>query len=1211
MSRFVTTILSLAAFSGALIAVLGWPPGAPTAPPARSGAMESLEFWSEARSYPENNIAPDKYTKAFEWAKQARLKRRLPALDGSGWNYIGPANLSGRMLAIALNPQNPNTIYAGSASGGLWRSYTGGVEGDWERVPTGYPVLGVAAIAIDPGDSNVIYIGTGEVYRYAGTAGGLVVRTTRGSYGMGILKSTDGGANWSKSLDWSYNQQRGVQALRLNPLNASTVWAATTEGIYRSTDAGGSWTNELALQMGQDIVIHPVDTLKMLVSTGNLGLSNYVVRTTDGGAIWIGSTPKDFSGKTLLAQYQSNPDIVFASVADSTTGVGSLWRTDDFGGAWTEVSNSTTNAIFGVQGWYSHFVAVHPDDSSIVFHAGVPARRSTNGGVTFSGVGGTYSDHHAYAYDPTNPDILYVANDDGIYRSTNFGSSFTKVSVNLGTGQFYNGFSNSASDSLIALGQVQDHIPGYLYQGSPTWPLSAVDEVGWTAIDQTNDFIMYAGTRDGGSVRKSTNRGVSFGATGGGFSGLSCWNAPFVLSPSNPNVLYFGRSRIFKSTNAAATWVATNGGSVLDGNPALSMAVSATDPDVVYVGTAPRVDRTHIFRTTDGGTTWADVTGPLPDRHPLDIAVDPLDPSTAYVGYGGYGTGHVFKTTDAGASWTDITGTLPDIPVTALLVDPANSAVVYLGSDVGVVISTNGGGTWEPLNDGLPEALLVSDLSMTPSNRTLRASTHGNSVWERKMPTGLPSLAGVVPAGGETWNVGSVRTISWAQTLVSTVSIDYSTDDGATWIPVAASVPAWPDSFQWSVPPTPTTLGRVRVRSGADTLLGSQSAGPFSITFEGVILDLDADWNLLSVPMEVPDSSRGALFPASLGKAYRFDGSYAAVETLETGRGYWLKLPAPELHPVGGDSIFIDTLAGPKGWVLLGSISSPVAASSVVTVPPGLIVSPFFGYDGSYSTDDTVRPGRGYWVKLGGPGLVILDATAPPSSAPATVNGTPPPGTGTLRFSDAGGRSASLRLTQRPGDHPAVAELPPLPPAGGFDVRFPEGSFIAVADDGAHPIRTQGLRLPVIVSWELPAGESYLFSPGDGSPIRLAGTGSVELGSIRGASIRRTSDPGGVTPDAFSLDRNYPNPFNPVTQIRFVIPGDGTSPDGSTPNGTVAASLTIYDVAGREAGRLIDGGVTPGAHTVEWNAQGSPAGVYFCVLRSGGRSLSMKMLLVK
>ncbi len=263
--------------------------------------------------------------------------------------------------------------------------------------------------------------------------------------------------------------------------------------------------------------------------------------------------------------------------------------------------------------------------------------------------------------------------------------------------------------------------------------------------------------------------------------------------------------------------------------------------------------RTHVYRTTDGGGSWADVTGPLPDRYPLDLCVDPQNPSVAYVGYGGYGADHVFKTTDAGGSWSDVSGTLPDIPATALLVDPANSSVVYLGTDIGVYISTNGGGSWEPFNDGLPEAVLVSDLTMTPSNRTLRAATHGNSVFERKMPAALPGLSGIVPAGGETWEAGSQQTISWSQALVATVKIDYSTDNGSTWLPVAASVPAWPGSYPWTVPATLTTQARVRVSSTADTLLSASSAGPFTIAFDGVILDLAADWNLVSVPIGVPD----------------------------------------------------------------------------------------------------------------------------------------------------------------------------------------------------------------------------------------------------------------------------------------------------------------------------------------------------------------------
>ncbi|NIW79968.1 MAG: hypothetical protein GWN16_11135, partial [Calditrichae bacterium] len=128
-----------------------------------------------------------------------------------------------RTLVVEFNPQNPNTIFAGSASGGLWRSYSAGRGADaWEYVPTGFPVLGVSSIAFVPGDSNTFYIGTGEVYNYQNVGTDPAYRSTRGSYGIGILKTTDGGQTWSKSLDWSYNQQHGVWAVEVNPLNPNT-----------------------------------------------------------------------------------------------------------------------------------------------------------------------------------------------------------------------------------------------------------------------------------------------------------------------------------------------------------------------------------------------------------------------------------------------------------------------------------------------------------------------------------------------------------------------------------------------------------------------------------------------------------------------------------------------------------------------------------------------------------------------------------------------------------------------------------------------------------------------------------------------------------------------------------------------------------------------------------------------------------------------------
>lgn len=706
----------------------------------KSGAMQALEEWSRARAYPFNDIPPDGYMKAYQSSKTSMKNLPRSPLVSSTWEPIGPLDTDsrGRTISVAINPMNVNTIYCGAASGGLWRSRQASTGGDWVRLNLGFPALGIAAIVIDPADTNTMYLGTGEVYRYGVAVGGLIVRTTRGSYGVGILKSTDGGTTWTKSLDWTYNQQRGVQQIKINPLNRNTVVAATTEGVYRSFDGGNNWSLVLPVVMATDIVYNRKDTTQLLAACGNFKSTGYgIYRSTDGGTNWsiTSGGQSNYSGKTHLDAYYANSSTVYASVADSTTGVGSLWRSVDFGGTWTQIN---TDAIFGVQGWYSHFVAVKPTDSSRIVHAGLSAYKSINGGISFVGSGGGYSDNHNYAYEPGHPDILYVVNDNGIYRSTNFGDSFSNIGNGMQTLQFYNGFSNSSTDSLLAMGQVQDHIPGYIYRGSTVWQRSAYDECGWTGIDPTNDFVMYAAGRgdvSGTNIVKSTDRGNSFFGAGG-FSGPAAWNSPFVIAPSSTNILYFGSAYVYRSANAAGSWAVTNGGAALDGNPALSMAISSTNPDTVIVGMAPYVARSHIFLTTNGGTSWSNITGILPDRYPMDLAINPKNTKTMFATFGGFGTGHVFKSTNLGTTWTDISGTLPDAPTPAILVDPIDTSVVFVGNDIGVYISTNSGASWSGYSEGLPEAVISADLSMNLSAHKLRIATHGNGVYERSVLIG-------------------------------------------------------------------------------------------------------------------------------------------------------------------------------------------------------------------------------------------------------------------------------------------------------------------------------------------------------------------------------------------------------------------------------------------------------------------------------------------
>jgi photosystem II stability/assembly factor-like uncharacterized protein len=709
----------------------------------RSGALEAMEFWSSARAYPRQDIPAATYYREASRLRAARDECSLRTESAEAWRFLGPTNFSGRMITVAVNPANPATLYAGSASGGLWRM---GSDRRWERVQTGFPVLGVNAIAIDPADTNTIFLGTGEVYQYRSSVGGQVIRTTRGSYGMGILKSTDGARSWDPSLDWSYDQRRGVQAIRFNPRNTRTVFAATSEGVLRSSNAGESWEMVLDVIMARDLVVHDADTTRVLAACGNFSSAEAgVYASRDGGLRFekITGLPA-FSGMARFGVYAANPDLIYLHLAEATTVVGGLWRSTDFGQSWEMISFDNTG---DVQGWYSRFLAVHPRDSSIILRGAQGLYRSLDEGRTFARYSGgvCWADFHDAAYDPVDPELLYIADDGGIWRTTDFGESFSFVGDGLQTSQFYNGFSCSAADSLLALGQVQDHF-GWMYRGSESWSEGGVDEVGWTAINQQNDNVIYAGSRSGGGVYRSTDRGSQFYRLSSSFLGSASWNTPLVLSAADPSVLYFGRSRVYKSTDAGDSWFPTSRGAELDGNPPLSMAIAASSPDTVYVGTVPISSRAGIFRTTNGGSSWEDCTGWLPDRYPMDLAVDPSDSRVVYCAFGGFDTTRVARSTDAGETWADISGTLPNVPTTALAVDPFAHGDLYAGTDLGVFLTTDGGLSWVLLPENLPEALIVADLAISPSNRTLRLASHSNGVYERPLRPSLPTAVHAQPA---------------------------------------------------------------------------------------------------------------------------------------------------------------------------------------------------------------------------------------------------------------------------------------------------------------------------------------------------------------------------------------------------------------------------------------------------------------------------------
>jgi len=732
-----------------------------------SGAMQALDYWAAQRAYP-NAVIPD-VGFAAAWEQAQLVERTDNGIDDATapWELLGPSNIGGRTLCLAIHPWNPDILFAGSASGGLWKTTVGGVGADaWDYVATGYPVLGVSSIAIDAQDPQVMYIGTGEVYRYQESMGGEVIRTTRGSYGIGVLKTSDGGASWSKVLDWSYEQRRGVWMIAIDPLNSSRVFAATTEGIYRSTNAGASWTLVHPVVMGTDIRINPANPAILFAACGNFGSTDHgIYRSQDGGDSWVKLTtglPSSWTGKAQLFIAPTDPNRIFASIANEGAGRG-LYRSLDGGDTWQQRTGVDYQQY---QGWYSHYVVVSPFDADELYVGGIEIWRSTNGGSSITElsswqeayygtsppegpIGGphyAHADHHFAVWHPTDPNTVFFTSDGGIFKTTNAGQSFQSLIGGYATTQFYNGFANSATNHDRAIGGLQDNFTA-IYDGTIAWRRVIGGDGIWAAINQQDDDTMY-GSWQYLNMERSRNGGASWSYIAPPDQGETAFVAPYICSPSNPDVLYAGRNRVYKSTNEGTSWTTTNGGLPLNGNnPVLCLVMSEASPDTVYASTSPIYDRGRLYRTTNGGTSWQEITGILPDRYYTDLTVDPQDASILYVALMGYGSSHLFRSADAGDSWQDIGDGLPDVPATSVAVDPdypyvdPNAPyVIYVGTDLGVFISVDGGQNWLSFQSGMPLAM-VNDLKVFRPDRKLRAATHGNAAFERDLFD--PTMTGV------------------------------------------------------------------------------------------------------------------------------------------------------------------------------------------------------------------------------------------------------------------------------------------------------------------------------------------------------------------------------------------------------------------------------------------------------------------------------------
>ncbi|TMQ19718.1 MAG: glycosyl hydrolase [Deltaproteobacteria bacterium] len=677
-------------------------------------------------------------------------------LDAAGtWELRGPVNVGGRVADVIGDPANAATFYVGAASGGVWKTTDGGAT--FTQIFDGQGSQSIGALAIDPRNSNVLYVGTGE----ASPGGGSVTYP-----GDGVWKTTDGGATWQHlGLD----QTIAIGRIVVDPRNPNNVFVAATghlfsrnidRGVYRSQDGGATWTKVLFVSDiagAVDVAIDPVDPSRVFAATWERirtpsartygGPGSGLWRSTDGGTTWTrlaGGLPAPTTEPSRIgvAIAPSSPTTVYTIFyRKSDQGLDGLFRSVDGGTTWTRQTVTNLAGIIGAQGFWSGRIFVHPTNPSEIWVDGVGLARSTNGGASFSSVAGLHADHHAQWFFPGNPATILKGNDGGLYRSTNGGTSWTHFD-NLPISQFYTVEAHPAEPFKI-YGGLQDNGVKRTTTGSLNDWSNVIGGDGFEVlVDPRSTQVIYAESQFG-ALSRSTDGGATFRSATSGLSGRLGWKTPLAIDPASTgtgltSTVYIGSHMLFKSTNSAGSWTAISG-DLTNGNQGTggvvfgtitTIAVSPTNRNTIYIGT----DDGNVWVTRDAGATYTRLDAALPDLWVTRVAVDPTSDAIAYATFSGFRVDqplpHVFRTTNFGATWTDISSDLPDAPVNEIVIDPAQSSTLYVGTDVGVFVTHDTGGTWAPLGTGMPDGSVVTDMKLLPGTPpTLLASTYGRSIY--------------------------------------------------------------------------------------------------------------------------------------------------------------------------------------------------------------------------------------------------------------------------------------------------------------------------------------------------------------------------------------------------------------------------------------------------------------------------------------------------
>jgi len=662
------------------------------------------------------------------------------------WTELGPRMIAsthglGRINAIAFHPYNPDNIYVGAPTGGLWVTFEGGNK--WDILTDDLPIRGVSAIIVHYTNPNIIYIGTGD--------------REHSVNGMGVMKTVDRGITWEFTKEGMGDAC--VNKMLIHNSDPDIIIAATNYGIYKTFNGATSWSLK---EWGnfKDLKYKPGDMDK-LYATKNGGFYT----SDDGGDSWrrTGSDIIPDRGRFVIGVTPANDSIVYVACDDGK--FNGLFESRDFGESFIKKSDSPNimgRSRYGddhvSQGYYNFCISVDPDNANNILIGGINLWKSYNGGINWQYTGNTniHVDHHVLEYAP-NKRKLYSGNDGGIYASSDNGESWTNGSDGLGISEVYKIGQSATLREKVMNGYQDNGTKTYLGDQLIPWVQQPGGFDGMECIvDHNISAYSYSSSQHGLITRYLNNqdRGRIAGKGINGIDESGAWVTPFCLNETDPNTMIIGYKNLWRSKNikkyyaSDIVWERITPVLGTDNNTISVVESSPANKDLFYFA---RED-TSFFRSENimdespEIPQWDDLTDNLPDSGLVtDIEAHPYDENILFITL----SSRVYKSIDKGNNWNDISGSLPDITFYDIAFDKSSIEGLYIAALTGVYFKEGPDFDWIFYGYGLPGNAMVTEIEIfqdqdSRDESRLRIATYGRGLWEAP----LGPFSGILPASG-------------------------------------------------------------------------------------------------------------------------------------------------------------------------------------------------------------------------------------------------------------------------------------------------------------------------------------------------------------------------------------------------------------------------------------------------------------------------------